>query len=59
MTPHFNAEIQRLIRAIDAEFAQNDRSGHYTIECHYKVGRRTRAKILGPVFEFIVGTTSG
>lgn len=56
--PPFTEEMERLIRAVHAEFLVNQRSGHFAVEFHYQDGRTKVGKIRGPEFVFTLGSTA-
>lgn len=56
--PPFTEEMERLIRAVHAEFLVNKRSGHFAVEFHYQDGRTKVGKIRGPEFMFTLNSTA-
>jgi hypothetical protein len=56
--PPFTDEMERLIRAVHAEFVTNSRTGYFGIEFHYKEGNSLIGKIRGPEFVFTLASTA-
>lgn len=56
--PPFTEEMERLIRAVHAEFVQNERTGQFSVEFHYQSGTAKAGKIKGPEFIFTLASTA-
>lgn len=56
--PPFTDEMERLIRAVHAEFLVNRRTGHFAVEFHYQEGTALKGKIRGPEFVFTLNSTA-
>ena len=58
MTPPITDEMMRLMRAVHAEFVQNNRTGSWSLDFHYQDGRPKVGKIRGPEFVFTLNSTA-